>query len=147
MNTCNPKGRDNPWSTFYFSVTGYIKTYDLYLYSDDNSNYSCEDNFYGELVSKQFNEQLTKLLKEEIYEEIKVESTFSTVQNEKYDENYDIQNILNGSDKLQNTTNIYVVSNKNKAENTANKIEETIKDNHIYGSFYIEVLNTLIMVI
>ncbi|MEI3518510.1 MAG: hypothetical protein V8R14_03475 [Clostridia bacterium] len=50
LNSCTPKGRDNSWSTFWFCADGYTKTYDLYLYSDEDGNYSCEDNFYGEFL-------------------------------------------------------------------------------------------------
>lgn len=143
MNSCTPKGRDHSWSTFWFCAEGYTKTYDLYLYSDEEGNYSCEDNFYGELLHDRFDEALWQLLSENVPECTKVVSTFYTTQGEKYGESFDEQAILNGEDKLPNNTDIYAVSDSEiQAGRIADDIECLIKTRKIYGSFYIEILSS-----
>lgn len=143
LNSCTPKGRDNSWSTFWFCADGYTKTYDLYLYSDEDGNYSCEDNFYGEFLQDRFDEALLQLLSEDVPECTKVVSAFHTVQGEKYGESFSERSLLNGEDKLQNSTDIYAVSDSEiHAQRIADDIERLIRTKKIYGSFYIEILSS-----
>ena len=60
-----------------------------------------------------------------------------------FDEQLSGQKILDGNDKISNTTYIYAVSyDTSKAQILAEKIEDFIKKENIYGSYYIEILNT-----
>jgi len=50
--------------------------------------------------------------------------------------------VLEGNDKLTNTTEIYVLEpSQSDAQTIADKIQAQIEEKKIYGSYYVEVLN------
>lgn len=143
FTSCNPKGKTDNFSTFWFTVDHSENSYELYLDRDYNGDYSCKDNYYGELVKESYNDALLSRLQVSISECIGVSSNFSTVQGEMFDEQLTGQKILDGNDKISNTTYIYAVPyDASKAQILAEKIEDFIKKENIYGSYYIEILNT-----
>lgn len=143
FTSCNPKGRDNSFSTFWFVADGGENSYDLYLYVDKKGDYSCADNYYGELLKNDYNTVLLSLLQEEIPECIGVVSAFHTVQSEKFGEQFTAEMVLEGNDKISNTTYIYAVESEvSQAQYLFEKIESFIKNKKIYGSYYIEILNS-----
>lgn len=142
FTSCNPKGKNEKFSTFWFIVDHGENSYELYLDRDNSGNYSCEDNYYGELVKESYNVALLSRLQGSISECIGVSSNFNTVQGEMFDEKLTGQKILDGNNKISNTTYIYAVSyDASKAQILAEKIEDFIKKENIYGSYYIEILN------
>lgn len=142
FTSCNPQGKNESFSTFWFIVDHGEKSYDLYLDRDSNGNYSCEDNYYGELVKESYNLALLSRLQGSISECVGVSSNFNTVQGEMFNEKLTGQKILDGNNKISNTTYIYAVSyDASKAQIVAEKIEDFIKKENIYGSYYIEILN------
>ena len=143
FTACNPKGRDSSFSTFWFEADGGENSYELYLDVDNDGNYSCEDNYYGELLKDSYNIALLSLLQENIPECIGAASEFNTVQGAGFGEKITGKDVLEGKDKVSNTTYIYAVqSDDSQAQSTAEKIENFIKDRKIYGSYYVEILNS-----
>lgn len=143
LTSCNPKGRDEEFSTFWFNADGETQSYDLYLEVADNGAYSCEDNYYGKLLKDSYDSAFLALLQKSVPDCMGVASEFNTVQGEKFDEKITGEEVLNGNDKISNTTYIYAVSSDtSQAETLAKQIEDLVKEKKIYGSYYIEILNT-----
>lgn len=139
----NPKGRDNSFSTFWFEADGGEKSFDLYLYVDDAGSYSCEDNYYGELLKVSYNSALLSLLQEEIPECIGVASYFSNVAGEEYGETLTGKEVLEGNTGLTNTVYIYAVQpDVSQAQILIQKIQEFIQEKKIYGNYFAEILNS-----
>lgn len=144
FTSCNPKGKNNQFSVFWFvPADAGESSYELYLYVDESGNYSCEDNYYGELLKSDYNDVLLLFLKKSIPECIGVSSEFPSVQGEKFGEQLTGEEVLEGTDKLSNITYIYAVqSDTSKVQILAEKIEDLIKNEKIYGTYYIEILNS-----
>lgn len=141
FNSCKPKGRDAKWSTFWFQADGFVKNYDLYLYVDADGGYSCEDNFYQEILESSYNEKILSLLQKEIPECFRVVSSFDSVVDENISEKTTGEDVLNGNYELSNHVDIYVLaSDESQASLLAKRVEDVIKEKKIYGSYYIEVL-------
>lgn len=143
FTSCNPKGRDNSFSTFWFTEDGNDDSYDLYLYVDEDGNYSCEDNYYGKLLKDSYNQEFLTLLQKNVPECIGVASEFNTVQGTEFGEQITGKTVLEKNKKLSNTTYIYATeSDISQAQILAGKIEDIIRSKKIYGSYYIEILNS-----
>lgn len=143
FTSCNPKGKNENFSTFWFETDGGVDSYELYLYVDDNGEYRCEDNFYGALIKDSYNDALLSLLKERVPECIGVACDFNTVQGADFGEQLTGQEILEGDDKISNTTYIYVVQpDESQAQTLVETLQDVITEKNIYGSYYVEVLNS-----
>lgn len=142
FTSCNPKGRDESFSTFWFIADNGEKSYELYVDVDNGGKYSCEDNYYGELIKDSYNTVLLSILQENIQECIGVSSKFNTVQGEEFGETLTGQKILDDNEKISNTTYIYAVpENISNAEDLADEIESFIEEKKIYGSYYVDILS------
>ena len=143
LNSCNPKGRDNSFSTFWFTADDGEESYELYLYVDSDDHYSCEDNYYGTLLKDSYNTALLSLLQEEIPECIGAASIFSNVQGENVGEKVTGKEVLDGDMEIPNTVYIYAVSSEaSQAQTLVEKVEQLIQEKKIYGNYYIKVLNS-----
>lgn len=137
-----PHGKGNSFSTFWFQEDGGKATFELYFNVDNDEKYSCEDNFYSQTLKSSYESALLSMLQKEVPECKAVYSSFTTVQGEKFDEKLTGQEVLEGNDKLTNTTEIYVLEpSQSDAQTIAYKIQAQIEEKKIYGSYYVEVLN------
>lgn len=139
---CKPAEKDSSFSTFWFQENGGKDTFELHLTVDNDEKYDCEDNYYGEILKDSYESALLSLLQKEVPECAAVTTSFSTVQGEKFDEQLTGQEVLEGNDKLTNTTDIYVLeADASNAQVLADKIQSRIEEKKIYGSYYVEVMN------
>ncbi len=140
---CNPAGKNESFSTFWFTADGGTDSYELYLYTEADGDYNCEDNYYGELIEDSYNDALLSLLEERVPECIGVACDFNTVQGEAFGEQLTGQEILDGDYGISNTTCIYAVQpDAAKAQTLAKKLGSVINEQGIYGSYYIEILDS-----
>lgn len=140
---CNPKGNVNPFSYFIFKADNKDDLFNLYLYIDDNHTYSCKDNYYGELLKDSYNAAFLNFLQEYFPECIGVSCYFTNIMGEECDETLTGKEVLDGKLKISNTSYIYAVQPDNSsADILADNIETFIKDNKIYGCYYVNILNS-----
>ena len=141
---CEPKNKlNNAYSLFYFYESGDSETYyDLYLYIEDGV-YSAEDNFYGYVIGKKYEDKLRDMLIQAGIPCDHVTTRLNTVQGEAFHENMNVDDIINGSIEMQQDTSLYFIENSLLNQSYTeifDKIQEVISQKRIYGSYTVVIV-------
>lgn len=139
MVYCIPKNKMNSYTTFSFiEQADSNKCYDLYLYVDDKGAYEAEDNFYGDIKEDELAVALLTLLQDEFPECVQVTTNIPYVQGQEYDEELNINQIINGEIKLSQNSTIYIQSEiltEEKYQEKVKKLNDFLINKEIEGSY------------
>ena len=140
--SCSPQNQTHSDSEFWYKADGNDRIFEMYLETDEKG-YICQDNFYGFLLKKSYEETLFSILKKDVPECVTVVSQISSLKGLEYDETLTAQKILESHEKLTNLTTILAKGEQGKAEEIVGKIEDVIQKNQIYGGYVLGVLKVV----
>lgn len=143
MIDCEPKNKLNSYTTFWFQADGEEKTYELYLNINENEEYTCEDNYYGNLFEEPYAMELQVRIQKEVSECVSVVSRMTSVKGLEFSENLEVSDILDGKYMVTNSTDIYVDGTRKEAGQLIEAVHKVIVENKIYGSYTVYVLENL----
>lgn len=135
---CSLMGNGNLYTTLWFTADGEDDLYILYI-TKENGDYFRKDNFYGFLIQDDYDRTLYAMIQKKIPSCIGVSSKFTSVQGEDITGDLSFDEIL--EKKILNLTCIYMEGSVPDLENSISNLKDFLRENKIYGSYYIKVLN------
>lgn len=143
--SCDHNNQTTGYSTFQFTESGKESVYEMYLYSEgeDKRSYRCEDNFYGSLIRKDYEEALTEIICKEIPECLGVYCSFTNVMGKEFGEDFTAEDVLTEKPEITNATDIYLLeADPVQAEQLIQRTETVLTENRIYGSYFITAISS-----
>lgn len=144
---CEPKNKlNNAYSKFVFQESDDSESYyDLYLYVEDGE-YSAEDNFYGYIIEEEYENELKAVLLQEDIPCDRVDARITTVEGNDFNEKLEVSDIINGNVHVQNTTFIYIDSNRLGNESYKEefeKIKQVINQKKVSGYYIVSIYDSV----
>lgn len=144
---CEPKNNGNSYTTFTFVEKEEESLYyNLYLdvYEEESANrYEATDNFYGTLYETQLAERMLELMQEKFPECVQVTTSITCAEDEKFGENFDLESVLNGEQKMEHDTDFYISAAGMTEAEYSQKVENIksfIDGKGIYGSYDVKFI-------
>lgn len=146
IDYCEPKDIFNSYSKFWFTEESDSEgDYELYLEIEENQ-YSAKDNFYGHIIGPKYEAKLMELLKQENIPCDRVEVGITTVQGESFNEQMDVDEMINGNLIVKQTTLFHIDKQKlNGAsyESVYNQIHQWMDKKKIYGYYIVTIYDSM----
>lgn len=147
---CEPQTIMNEYMMLYFCEVENEEidetVYTMYVYEGEDGYYA-EDNFYDKVFSPKYEVFLYEELQETEKDIIKIQTSMSCVENEDYDENMTVEDVLSGKLKISPDTIIFIfrakISESEGEEIFTELKEKIIKELDLYGSYQIMIINDM----
>lgn len=106
--------------------------------------YTAIDDYYGTILENKYEKELLKVLKKFCVQCVAVDDSMTTMDGEELDETFDVDRIINESFEITHHTDIFINGKgEDDPSSLLKKVKDMIKENKIYGSYTVYVLNDI----
>ena len=141
LESLDPANKFRPWAELYFTGDDSPLCVVKITPSGENSEYICEDNFYGFLLEEMYDSRVGKILEEAGYT-AKVYTRFRSTVGSELPSKATVEELLSYNPRLSRDTDIFVTEDGTK-EAMLSSIKEVIRNAGLYGSYWLFFVDSL----